>query len=74
MDFLGHKAHPQSVRPLETKVSAIRDFPEHKTVKDLCKFLGPINFYRRFTTKAGGILRPLDPLLTPEKGTKRPLK
>ena len=54
MDFLGHRVDSQGVRPLETKVSAIRDFPKPKTVKDLRKFLGAINFKRRFIPNADG--------------------
>ena len=69
--FLGHRVDSQVVRPLETKVSAIRDFPKPRTVKDLRKFLGAINFYRRFTPNAGGILQPLHSLLTPGKRTKK---
>ena len=71
MFFLGHRVDSQVVRPLETKVSAIRDFPKPRTVKDLRKFLGAFNFYRRFTPNAGGILQPLHSLLTPGKRTKK---
>ena len=74
VDFLEHRVDSQGVRPLETKVSAIRDFPKPRTVKDLRKFLGAINFYRSFIPNAGGILQPLDSLLTPGKGTKKPVK
>ena len=74
VDFLGHRVDSQGVRPLETKVSAIRDFPKPRTVKDLRKFLGAINFYRSFIPNAGGILQPLDSLLTPGKGTKKPVQ
>ena len=74
VDFSGHRVDSQGVRPLETKVSAIRDFPKPRTVKDLRKFLGAINFYRYFIPNAGGILRPLDSLLTPGKGIKKPVQ
>ena len=74
VDFLGHRVDSQGVRPLETKVSAIRDFPKPRTVKDLRKFLGAINFYRPFIPNAGGILQPLDSLLAPGKGTKKPVQ
>ena len=74
VDFLGHRVDSQGVRPLETKVSAIHDFPKPRTVKDLRKFLRAINFYRSFIPNAGGILQPLDSLLTPGKGTKKPVQ
>ena len=74
MDFLAHRVDFQGVRPLETKDSAIRDFPKLRAVKDLRKFLGAINFYRPFTLNAGEILQPLDALLTPDKETKKPVQ
>ena len=71
-DFLGHRVNSQGVCSLETKVSAICDFSKPRTVKDLRKFLGAINFYRLFIPNAGGILQPLDSFLTQEKGIKKP--
>ena len=74
VDFLGHRVNSQGVRPLETKVSVICDFPKPRTVKDLRKFLGVIIFYRSFMPNTGGISQPLDSLLTPGKGTKKPVQ
>ena len=59
---------------MEAKVSAIRDFPKPRTVKDLRKFLGAIKFYRPCIANARGILQPLDSLLTPGKEAKKPVQ
>lgn len=42
---------------------AIRDYRMPETVKDLRRYLGMINFYRRFLSKAAEILAPLNDLL-----------
>ena len=48
INFLGHKVAAGSVSPLPDNVSAILDFPQPTTVKELQGYLGLINFYRRF--------------------------
>ena len=60
VDFLGHRVDFQGLRPLETKVSAIRDFPKPSTVKDLRKIsrghqlLSPFHTQRRWNFAATG--------------------
>lgn len=68
--FLGYSITSQGTRPLNTKVEAIKDFPPPKTVKELRRFLGMINFYRRFLPQAASVQAPLNALLTgPSKGS-----
>ena len=62
--FLGHLVNENGVAPLPDKVSAIRDFKPPKTVKGLRKFLGMLNFYRRFLPHVSELLKPLYALLT----------
>ncbi|GBM83785.1 Transposon Tf2-9 polyprotein [Araneus ventricosus] len=50
--FLGHIVTPNFITPLPEKGSAITDFPEPSTVKELRRFLALINFYRRFVPNA----------------------
>ena len=59
LEFLGHRLTQQGIRPLHEKVKAINDFEQPKTVKALQRFLGMINFYRRFVPRIAAILRPL---------------
>ena len=46
--FLGHLVSATGVEPLERHVAAVRDFPRPGDIKALQRFLGLINFYRRF--------------------------
>lgn len=65
--FLGHQLTPEGIRPLEDKVQAILDFPTPKNVKELRRFLGMYNFYRRFIPQASTIQAPLNVALTGPK-------
>lgn len=62
--FLGYHISAEGTKPLETKVEAIQSFPTPKTVKELRRFLGMINFYRRFIPQAAQLQAPLHKLLT----------
>ena len=62
--FLGYLVSGESTRPLPDRVSAIREYPVPKTAKDLRRFLGMLNFYRRFIPEAARVQAPLNELLT----------
>lgn len=66
--FLGYKVNSESIKPPQERVSAIREMPIPKTVKELRRLLGMINFYRRFLPKAATTQAPLTAYL--EKGKK----
>lgn len=61
--FLGYTISEKGTKPLDNKVQAISDFPTPKTVRELRRFLGMINFYRRFIPNAARIQAPLNTLL-----------
>lgn len=61
--FLGYSITEKGTKPLNNKVQAISDFPIPKTVRQLRRFLGMINFYRRFIPNAAQIQAPLNALL-----------
>ena len=65
--FLGYSVSTAGTKPLESKVQAIKDFPTPKTVKELRRFLGMINFYRRFVPRAAQIQAPLNAVFTGPK-------
>ena len=48
LDFLGHRITAAGVAPLRDNVQVILDFPKPTDCKALQRFLGMINFYRRF--------------------------
>ena len=57
--FLGYTVSAEGTRPLEEKVAAINRFQRPALVKDLRRFLGMLNFYRRFMPQAASIQAPL---------------
>lgn len=61
--FLGYQISEKGTKPLVSKVEAIANFPVPKTVRELRRFLGMINFYRRFLPNAAQIQAPLNALL-----------
>ena len=63
LEFLGHYVDADGIRPIETKVQAITDFPQPQTTKQLRQFLGLINFYHRFIPNCAHTLQPLHKLL-----------
>lgn len=69
--FLGYKVSASGIKPLEDKIQAIADFPIPKNVKELRRYLGMLNFYRRFIKNAAKIQAPLHTFLTGSgKGTQ----
>lgn len=52
VNFLGCVVSSAGIKPIDTKVEAIKQFPVPKTVRELRRFLGMINFYRRFIKDA----------------------
>ena len=65
LKFLGHHISSQGIRPLDSKVEVIRNFPTPTSQRQLHEFLGLINFYHRFI--CGAILQPLNALLSSSK-------
>lgn len=66
--FLGYSIDKNGTKPLDCKVSAILDFKLPETVDKLKRFLGMINYYRRFLPKAAHLQIPL---LDCTKGNKK---
>ncbi|UYV66425.1 K02A2.6-like, partial [Cordylochernes scorpioides] len=52
IDFLGYLITSHGVKPLPTKVKAIKEYKKPKTVHELRIFLGMLNFYRTFLNNA----------------------
>jgi cleavage and polyadenylation specificity factor subunit 1 len=66
LDFLGHRLSAAGITPLAQSIQVMHDFPRPHTVKDLQRFLGMVNFYRRFLPKSAQIPTPLTNLLKGE--------
>jgi hypothetical protein len=63
LSFLGHNLDTSGISPMEKHVKGLADFPPPSDLKDLQRFLGLINFYRRFLPRIAGTLQPLTDLL-----------
>lgn len=50
--FLGYQVSANGTQPLLTKVQAVLDFPRGTNTQELRRFLGMLNFYRRFIPNA----------------------
>ena len=70
LEFLGYRVDKDGISPLEDRVEAIRETPPPKTVKELQRFLGMVNYYRRFVPKAA---QHLHALFTSLKGKPKTL-
>jgi transposase InsO family protein len=71
VDFLGHRVTADGIAPLRKPVDALLQLPMPEDVKQLQRFLGLINFYRRFLPGIAGTLKPLTDAL---RGNSRHLE
>ena len=69
LDFLGYRVDATGISPLPERVEAIRATPPPTTLKELQRFLGMLNYYRRWIQKAA---HHLDPLYAALKGKPKP--
>lgn len=67
VNFLGYSVSADGIKPLPAKVEAVQQLPQPKTVKELRRFLGMVNFYRRFVPNAAILQAPLNELLSGSK-------
>ncbi len=63
LNFLGYHVDSSDIRPMESKVAVIRDFPQPTNQRQLREFLGMVNFYRRFIARGASLLHTLNLLL-----------
>ncbi|KAL0195094.1 hypothetical protein M9458_008666, partial [Cirrhinus mrigala] len=63
ISFLGYVISPEGIAMDETKVNAVRNWPRPRTIKELQRFLGFSNFYRRFIRNFSTVAAPLSSML-----------
>ncbi|BHF66550.1 hypothetical protein SprV_0200957100 [Sparganum proliferum] len=68
LEFLGHQVDSEGLRPLPSKGEVIRDFPPPTSKRQLQRFLGMVNFYRRFLPNCADLMLPLTNMLSGPKG------
>jgi len=74
VEFLGVVIGPEGIKMEEEKVKGVLEWPTPKSVKDVQKFLGLANYYRRFIKGFTTVARPLHDLVKKDKngsGQKR---
>lgn len=59
LNFLGHVIDQNGISPLPEKIEAIQNFPQPTSVRQLRRFIGTLNYYRRFIPNCSSILTPL---------------
>ena len=63
MEFIGQLINKNGIAPHPEKVAAMRSYETPRTAKELRRYLGKINFYRRFVPKSAETLQPLYDLI-----------
>ncbi|GBG86615.1 hypothetical protein CBR_g41679 [Chara braunii] len=64
--YLGHVLDGDGVKPEDSKIAAIRDWPTPRMLAELRSFLGLANYYRKFVRNFSTIAAPLRRLLRKE--------
>ena len=72
--FLGHEISTQGILPAKERISAIQEFPRPDTYSCLRRFLGMVNFYRRFLPNFASTIEPLQHLVNSTPDKKKPLQ
>ena len=71
--FLGYSGNTDGTKPPTESVEAILKIPKSAGIKQLRRYLGMINFYRRFIPGPAKILQPLNDTLKGAKRGSRPI-
>jgi cleavage and polyadenylation specificity factor subunit 1 len=63
LDFLGFRINGEGFLPTDERVCEIKNMEKPRSIKQLRRFLGILNFYRRFKKEAGHVLAPFTNIL-----------
>lgn len=63
INVLGHRIDAEGIHPLQEKMEAIKEMPEHDTVSQVRRFLGMCSYYRRFIPNFAKISGPIADLI-----------
>lgn len=66
--FLGYHISAAGTRPPVERITALQNFPLPKTIQGVRRFLGMVNYYRRFLPKAALLQAPLVTAVAETKG------
>ena len=65
--FLGVVIGPNGIEMEVEKVDRVLSWPQPKNIKDVRKFLGLANYYRRFIKDSARVARPMNVLTRKDK-------
>ena len=71
VEFLGHRVSAAGAEPLPKHVDAVTSLPRPADRQEIQRFLGMVNFYRRFIPAAARMLAPLSNCLKGSGGPKQ---
>ena len=69
IEYLGYLLTKEGIKPVQKKIQAVLDLQAPTTLKQLCSFLGMVQFYRDMWKRRSHILAPLTDLVG--KGKKK---
>ena len=69
VEFLGHVVTSEGLAPLSRNIKAIQDYEPPKTAKGVQRFMGMVNFYRKFIPNCSVIMKPIAASITGKKLT-----
>ena len=59
VNYLGHVISKDGIEPLASNVQAIKDFPTPTTTRQVKRFNGMLNFYKKFIPGSADLMQPL---------------
>ena len=63
IEYLGYLLTKDGIKPVQKKIQAVLDLQPPTILKELCKFLGMVQFYRDMWKQRSHILAPLTDLV-----------
>lgn len=63
IQYLGHDLSPEGIRPMESLVKAVKEFPTPEDAIAVKRFVHMAGYYRRFVANFGSMMAPLTRLL-----------
>jgi len=73
VEYLGHRVSADGILPIAERVRAITAFSRPTVKGELQRFLGMVNYYRRFIRGAASILKPLTDATRGQGGSRTPV-
>ncbi|KFD70446.1 hypothetical protein M514_17239 [Trichuris suis] len=70
LEFFGHQLDRHGIRPTDSRVKHLQNYPRPTCTRRRRQYLGMINFYHRFNPACAQIVQPLHQMLTDQRNHK----